>query len=913
MYRFEILTYGKPLIIKTQSSERLSLMCNYVCDSLKCSNSFLVPPIRMLATQYTTILPPCSEDSATCKQKCVISNIFNYSNVNYLESDSPKNFDFGEILLQQSIHRPEAGSYIGASYAVAVVCASFIGEFGNEHNFLVHFLPAADTGGYVYKIVKTNDFEREILHVVATDGNTIVHFSGNNTNVSTSQYFILQHAGDSTEIDITSDNKDPVSFLSNKPIHVIAHVKKNNVSGQTADIPFNRHGYNFVYVPPLSSLNHADGRSFTEVLADDTYIHTSNSGWPHLTNFTSRRRPIINRNQIPGDGIDNNKDGLIDEEYCGFLIEDIPTDESTMHDVDLDGSYNEDSACGEGMQLDNDTMECVPCPVGYYKNVSANDTNLAVIDRFWCKQCPDNKTTFEIGTVAPEKCIEHCVEGMELTSSGTCEACDIGFYKNISSADNLAPIEKHWNCSECDNNKTTFYEGTVQAADCITACGEGMQLDNDMMECAPCPVGYYKNVQASDTSLAVIDRFWCKQCPDNKTTVDVGTVAPEKCIEHCVEGMELTSSGTCEACDIGFYKNISSADNLAPIEKHWNCSECDNNKTTFYEGTVQAADCITACGEGMQLDNDMMECAPCPVGYYKNVQASDTSLAVIDRFWCKQCPDNKTTVDVGTVAPEKCIEHCVEGMELTSSGTCEACDIGFYKNISSADNLAPIEKHWNCSECDNNKTTFYEGTVQAADCITACGEGMQLDNDTMECVPCPVGYYKNVQASDTSLAVIDRFWCKQCPDNKTTVDVGTVAPEKCIEHCVEGMELTSSGTCEACDIGFYKNISSADNLAPIEKHWNCSECDNNKTTFYEGTVQAADCITACGEGMQLDNDMMECAPCPVGYYKNVQASDTSLAVIDRFWCKQCPDNKTTVDVGTVAPEKCIAVTKVAKR
>lgn len=32
-------------------------------------------------------------------------------------------------------------------------------------------------------------------------------------------------------------------------------------------------------------------------------------------------QPVLNRAQIPGDGVDNDKDGLVDEEYCGFLSE----------------------------------------------------------------------------------------------------------------------------------------------------------------------------------------------------------------------------------------------------------------------------------------------------------------------------------------------------------------------------------------------------------------------------------------------------------------------------------------------------------------------------------------------------------------------------------------------------------------
>lgn len=32
-------------------------------------------------------------------------------------------------------------------------------------------------------------------------------------------------------------------------------------------------------------------------------------------------QPVLSRFQIPGDGVDNDKDGLVDEEYCGFLSE----------------------------------------------------------------------------------------------------------------------------------------------------------------------------------------------------------------------------------------------------------------------------------------------------------------------------------------------------------------------------------------------------------------------------------------------------------------------------------------------------------------------------------------------------------------------------------------------------------------
>jgi hypothetical protein len=60
------------------------------------------------------------------------------------------------------------------------------------------------------------------------------------------------------------------------------------------------------------------------------------------------------------------------------------------------------------MQLNNQTMVCEPCPIGFYKMVSANDTNHDVMDRFRCKPCQGQKTTYDVRTEALEGCIGKC-------------------------------------------------------------------------------------------------------------------------------------------------------------------------------------------------------------------------------------------------------------------------------------------------------------------------------------------------------------------------------------------------------------------------------------------------------------------------------------------------------------------------
>lgn len=61
--------------------------------------------------------------------------------------------------------------------------------------------------------------------------------------------------------------------------------------------------------------------------------------------------------------------------------------------------------CVEGMELNNDTMLCEPCQIGFYKNVSANDSMFDINERFWCLPCPDGLTTYDFRTVHNYECI----------------------------------------------------------------------------------------------------------------------------------------------------------------------------------------------------------------------------------------------------------------------------------------------------------------------------------------------------------------------------------------------------------------------------------------------------------------------------------------------------------------------------
>lgn len=57
------------------------------------------------------------------------------------------------------------------------------------------------------------------------------------------------------------------------------------------------------------------------------------------------------------------------------------------------------------MELNNGTLLCEPCQIGFYKNVSANDSMFDINERFWCLSCPDGLTTYDFGTIHNYECI----------------------------------------------------------------------------------------------------------------------------------------------------------------------------------------------------------------------------------------------------------------------------------------------------------------------------------------------------------------------------------------------------------------------------------------------------------------------------------------------------------------------------
>ncbi|XP_061182331.1 uncharacterized protein LOC133190655 [Saccostrea echinata] len=654
-----------PVIIT--ANRELSLLCRYRGDDRRLyTNTFIVPPVDILSTEYMVTLPPEDVGSG-----CILLSLFDNTSFAIPQLNM---FETVQGLQQKNISSIKSGMFIVANKVISVLCYSY-----NEY-IMSHPLPSSGT---YFKLIKSENFTEEELIIASTDGNTVLTFEmAREMGTNYTQVYnnaSMKNMGD-IGIHTWAENISFFSITANKPVIVAAYFKQNDNTSNSK--PYSPNRTNFVYVPP----------TLNETLQG---IYLSRSGWPYHFRMSTRKYLPTSNQLFPGDKIDNDQDGLTDEESCLDFEE-----AGVLSDLDLDGSYREDCkgcsegegmnlffsceacdfglyresrswnltcqscgenyttyhqqsssqndcipVCTEGTQLKNytlhnETKECEPCPVGSYKNTSPNDTSLNVTDRFFCIPCPVNKTTYTERTVNFTECIDICEAGFELQHGNSCAQCEIGFYKNISSVNTTASIEERWNCTACRGYLTTLSRGTVNEEDCIEHCSEGRFWNGSV--CLPCPVGEYKNTSSENLTLSSELRWNCTPCEGGKTTYSSGTVN-NTCIEHCEEGRYLADNGTCVRCEIGSFKNTSSENVTLSENLRWNCTKCPDGKTTSARGSFE---CVETCKEGEEYNKTTKSCDKCKIGTYKNVSGN--------HIQCFECPANYTTRQPGKTRRNDC-------------------------------------------------------------------------------------------------------------------------------------------------------------------------------------------------------------------------------------------------------------------
>ncbi|XP_061182332.1 uncharacterized protein LOC133190656 [Saccostrea echinata] len=535
-----------PLIVK--SDKRILLSCQYQCNSnTKCSNKFIVPPVDILQHEYFATIPFTALPETVSQKECLVAGIFNNTYFTIPEREQP-------WPLNKNRHQPIRdmtynGTFITSSHIISVLCFIKYGTTTSEQYLVNQLLPVSGTR---YNLKSSDILSEEKLVLISTDDNTVLNLKltridQNNREKVYSEHVLIEKGGEIKNFSWENTTSLKLKIISNKPIIVMASFKRENQDESYS----NR--YDYVHVAPAQSTDVY--RSLDQMESEMSNLIITKRIYP-LTSY-----------QIPGDGQDNDGDGLVDEEYCGFLWND-----KRLVDYDLDGSLNEDCKgcpegkellstflcetckigtyrenlsridkcekcgvnmttfshgsksetdcfpiCEEGMELENETKKCRPCPVGYYKDVSADETNRSVSDRFWCKKCSDEKTTYDTGTKSKNNCIAHCEKGKYLKDSD-CSPCKIGFSKNTSSEDDTLDKNLRWNCTKCPDGKTTYSEGKHK---CIEVCSEGREYNESTEKCDPCKLGFFKNISGSNVS--------CFPCPKNFTTRHLGATSGAQC------------------------------------------------------------------------------------------------------------------------------------------------------------------------------------------------------------------------------------------------------------------------------------------------------------------------------------------------------------------------------------------------
>jgi hypothetical protein len=109
--------------------------------------------------------------------------------------------------------------------------------------------------------------------------------------------------------------------------------------------------------------------------------------------------------------------------------------------------------------------------------------------------------------------------------------------------------------------------------------------------------------------------------------------------------------------------------------------------------------------------------------------------------------------------------------------------------------------------------------------LARCEAGHFLNLATGLCESCGYGFFQPQNGM---------FSCIPCGIGKTTLEKTSMSEDECRDECPDGEQLTSSGNCQACAIGFYRTKG---------VHKQCVECPSGTTTEAIRSIKRSQCNT----------------------------------------------------------------------
>ncbi|XP_056009654.1 fibrillin-2-like isoform X2 [Ostrea edulis] len=387
--------------------------------------------------------------------------------------------------------------------------------------------------------------------------------------------------------------------------------------------------------------------------------------------------------------------------------------------------------------------DCLPCSVGYYKNISDMD----------CLRCPLLSTTKDIASVSIQDCI--CVEGYQ---------------------GNLALGEQCTDLNECELDNfgcEQYCYNTEGSAKC--GCRDGYQLNDDNKNC-------------TDIDECVFNSHYCiDKCINLPGTFKCG----------CREGFVIGYDGRyCN--DVDECMADHPCEDLC--ENTWGSYVCLCTEL----GTILASDGVSciASFEHLQCPKDIFvevhQHQPfAAVTLPDLVDLDDVTVIpewVRDR---KEFSVGSTTVTIKTSPDSALNDSCSFSVHVL-----EICDVGRYKASNSTKyqtvclgcNKGSYQNERGKTSCNPCFKGTYQNMTGQSNCKYCAPGTFQNRTGQSECMLCPTGNYQDEYG---------QYKCKMCPAGMFQWMEGQ---DVCF-YCPVGkyQNLSGQAKCNSCELGYYQD------------------------------------------------------------------------------------------------------------
>jgi len=236
-------------------------------------------------------------------------------------------------------------------------------------------------------------------------------------------------------------------------------------------------------------------------------------------------------------------------------------------------------SCGIGKEPNNETLQCDPCAMGYYKDAPNNQS---------CTACPLNTYGNSTGATSRFECLR--CRGLSTSPNGsTVCSCLVGTFG--------PPGE----CTQCEAGK---YTDTAGSAAC-TACQAGTYSNSGAPKCTDCPAFSHSSTNSDSVLGCICKAGYTGNAEGLCIACDFGTFKP------------VNGSSACRQCPAGTFQPVRGSNSMQ------HCLKCPLNSTSAQQ-SKRFGDCSCAAG--------FVHTASSPPQWVKSINSFSTEMGAASRF-----------------------------------------------------------------------------------------------------------------------------------------------------------------------------------------------------------------------------------------------------------------------------------------